>query len=116
VDTTAQNQRTGLPPNELLQEAVRLLVEAAQPQKIILFGSAGRGEMHGDSDLDLLVVLPKVTNRHAEMVKLGRVLAPLRFPMDVLVYSTHEVDERGHLPGTALREALLEGKVLYAIA
>ncbi len=33
--------------------------------------------------------------------------------VDVLVYSQEEVEEWGHLPGTALYSALKEGKVIY---
>ena len=39
-----------------LQEIIRRIVQVAQPQKIILFGSAARGEMGPNSDVDLLVV------------------------------------------------------------
>jgi len=39
-----------------LADIVRRVVEAAQPDKIILFGSAARGEMGPDSDIDLLVI------------------------------------------------------------
>jgi UTP:GlnB (protein PII) uridylyltransferase len=40
----------------LLDEAVRRVVDVAHPDRIILFGSAARGQMGPDSDLDLLVV------------------------------------------------------------
>ena len=39
-----------------IDEVVRRIVAAAQPEKIILFGSAARGEMGPHSDLDILVV------------------------------------------------------------
>jgi predicted nucleotidyltransferase len=35
---------------------IRRVVEAAQPDKIVLFGSAARGAMGPHSDLDLLVI------------------------------------------------------------
>ncbi len=41
---------------EALRRIVDRVVEAAQPDKIILFGSAARGLMGPDSDVDLLVV------------------------------------------------------------
>ncbi len=47
----------------VLSEVVRRVVEAAAPEKIILFGSAARGEMGPDSDLDLLVVKRGKFNR-----------------------------------------------------
>ena len=39
----------------VLEEIVRRIVEVAQPERVILFGSAARGEMGPDSDVDLLV-------------------------------------------------------------
>ena len=39
-----------------IQELVESIVEASRPDAIILFGSAARGTMHEDSDLDLLIV------------------------------------------------------------
>ncbi len=38
-----------------LAEIVRRVVEIAQPEKIILFGSAARGDMGPNSDVDLLI-------------------------------------------------------------
>ena len=40
----------------VLDEIIRRIVEVAQPEKIILFGSAARGQLGSHSDLDLLVV------------------------------------------------------------
>lgn len=111
--------RAGASPTDiesLIEEATRRLIEAAHPDKIILFGSYARGDFTADSDLDFLVILPEVKDRFSEMLRLRDVLTPLHFPTDVMVYSSSEVDERGHLPGSALRWALEEGKVLYAAA
>jgi Nucleotidyltransferase domain len=41
---------------EVLGEIIRRVVETAQPEKIVLFGSAARGELGPSSDVDLLVV------------------------------------------------------------
>jgi uncharacterized protein len=89
---------------------VSLLVDAAQPQEIILFGSHARGEQTEDSDLDVIVILDKVSNRFDEMVRLRRALSPVKMPVDVLVYSE---EDRGQWLGTILHEALQEGHVLY---
>jgi uncharacterized protein len=93
---------------------VEILIEAAHPTKIILFGSHARGDGRMDSDVDLVVVERDVPSRYEEMVRLTRALAPLRIPIDVLVYSEADVAEKGEWLGTALRSALLEGEVLYA--
>lgn len=101
---------------QTINQAVQLLVAAAHPVKIILFGSHARGEANEDSDVDFLVVLPAVESKHKEMVRLRRVLRPLRIPVDVLVASKEELDEWGHLPSTTLYWALTEGKVLHEAA
>ena len=43
-------------PQEVLEKIIQRIVEVAQPEKIILFGSAARGTMGRHSDVDLLVV------------------------------------------------------------
>jgi predicted nucleotidyltransferase len=95
-------------------QIVEILVEAAHPTKIILFGSHARSERQMDSDVDLVVVEREVPSRYEEMVRLTRALTPLRMPIDVLVYSEADVAEKGEWLGTALRSAMLEGEVLYA--
>jgi predicted nucleotidyltransferase len=99
--------------DELLSEATRLLVEAAHPEEIIVFGSYARGDFDGGSDLDLLVILPAVVDRIGEMARLRLALRDIPMAMDVIVYSRDELEERGHLRGTMLYHALREGRVLY---
>ena len=55
------------------------LVEAAQPEKIILFGSAARGEMGPDSDVDLLVVKSGVHRRELAGAALSSARGSRRF-------------------------------------
>jgi predicted nucleotidyltransferase len=102
--------------SEIIAEAVRLLVEAAHPEKIILFGSQARGDACADSDLDLLVVLPAVASRHKEVAKLQRALAALSTPVDVLVYSSRDLEDWGHVIGHVLNEALTDGVTVYDAA
>lgn len=40
----------------MLADIVRRVVEVAKPQRIVMFGSAARGTMRPDSDVDLLVI------------------------------------------------------------
>jgi predicted nucleotidyltransferase len=97
-----------------LNEAIKRLAATVQPAKIVIFGSTARDDGDDRSDIDILVVLRELTDRSAETVRMVDLLRP--FPVDVLVCSEQEVEEWGHLPGTALFEALTEGTVLYEAA
>ena len=102
--------------DDLLDRVTRRIVDAARPERVILFGSSARGDGGEDSDVDLLVVLKHVGSRHAEIVKLYEALGDLRVPADILVYSEQEIEEWGHLAGSTMYEALVESKVLYDAA
>lgn len=93
--------------------AVTTLAHAANPERILLFGSYARGDAREDSDLDLLVIESEVADRAREMVRLRRVLRPLRIPVDILVFSSEDVARWGNQPGSALYWALREGKTVY---
>jgi uncharacterized protein len=101
---------------DIVQEAARLLVETAHPEKIILFGSFARGDFTENNDLDFLVILSDVQDTFEEMMRLERVLLALPVPVDVLVCSADDVRARAHLRGTALYHALTEGKILHDAA
>jgi uncharacterized protein len=98
--------------NDVIDEAARRITEAAPGARVILFGSHARGEAGPDSDVDLLVVEPRVEDPNREIVRLQRVLAPLRLPADVIVVSEAHVEEWGDVASTMLHEALREGRVL----
>jgi predicted nucleotidyltransferase len=100
-----------------LKEITDKIVDAVSPRKIVLFGSYARGDENGDSDLDLLVIQdePFVPDgsRLKEMGMLWRLLADIKIPKDILIYTPDEVacwkNSLNHIIPTALRE----GMVLY---
>jgi predicted nucleotidyltransferase len=93
---------------EVIDEAARRIAAAAPGARVILFGSHARGDAGPDSDVDLLVVEPRVD----EIVRLQRVLAPLRLPADVIVVSEEHVEEWGDVESSMVHDALREGRVL----
>jgi uncharacterized protein len=98
---------------EWLPDVVRVIVEEFDPLKIILFGSLARGEEHSDSDIDLIVVLPKVENKHAAAVAIRRATAGLPVPLDVIAVDPDEIRRHGDAIGSVLRPALKEGEVVH---
>jgi predicted nucleotidyltransferase len=100
----------------LLEKATMLLRDTAKPRRIILFGSLARNEASADSDIDIMVVESVVTDRIAEMVRLGRTLSPLRLPIDLLVVSEEMYDYWSDTPGNIYYLAKTEGRIMYEAA
>ena len=52
---------------KVLDKIVRRIVKVAKPEKIIMFGSAARGDMGPNSDVDLLIIKSGVHRRKLSM-------------------------------------------------
>src|SRR5437899_493293 len=78
----------------LLEEISQRIVEAFQPEKVVLFGSHAGGEPTLDSDVDLLVVMESDEPMAQRIMRVADV-AQVRFlPMDLLVYTPAEIAEQ----------------------
>jgi predicted nucleotidyltransferase len=95
-----------------LAEVVHRIVEVAQPDRIILFGSAVRGKMAPNSDLDLLVVKSGVHRRRLAQA-IYRHLVGVGFPVDIVVVTPEDIKRYGNAIGLVLETALPEGRVVY---
>lgn len=101
-------------PQDILNEIVRRVVEVAQPDRIILFGSAARGQMGPDSDLDLLVVKSGVPHRRRLAQAIHRHLFGVGVPVDIIVVTPEDIEAFRNKVGTIIGPALQDGKELYA--
>lgn len=104
------------PNPALLEELVRRTVEAVQPRRVILFGSAARGTMGPESDLDLLVVMPDGTDCRAVAQQIYRQLRGLNQAKDIVVVGQSDLEQHGANPNLVYQAALAEGKELYHAA
>jgi len=101
------------PSSEILREIIARIVQVAHPQRLILFGSAARGEMGPDSDVDLLVVVQEPVHRRDLAGEIYRNLHGVQLPVDVVVVTENDIQEFGDKLGTVLYPALKEGVVVY---
>lgn len=98
--------------HEQIQEVARRIGKEFHPQRVILFGSYARGNPTPDSDVDLLVITPiEKKNADKAVEILLRVRPP--FPIDLLVRTPQQVQERLALGDFFMREVLEQGQVLY---
>lgn len=99
--------------DSLIHEIVRRIIVAAQPQKVILFGSRARGDARLDSDIDLLVVADDPQPRSLRASALYGALSDILIPMDILVYRPEEIEEWRNVPQAFVTTAIREGSILY---
>src|SRR2546426_6324334 len=91
---------------EKVNAVVRRLVDAGAPRKIFLFGSYVSGEMHRDSDLDVLVVAQdSVENTRKESVRLRSAVKDILMPMDIVVVRENVFEALKDKIGLIYREA-----------
>ncbi len=105
-------KRSPLPP-PVLADIVRRVVEVATPQRIVMFGSAARGTMRADSDVDLLVVKSGRFHRGRLVDAIYRNLRGAGAPVDVIVVTPEEVEQYRDDPSLIVAPAIREGKVVY---
>jgi len=114
VDRAARRAKwSGKVDEKVLEEVVRRIVEAVAPEKIILFGSAARGEMGPDSDLGLMIVKSDV-HRLATAQMIEHSLTGITIPTDIVVATPKDIEVHKDTIGLIYRPALQEGKILYA--
>ena len=89
------------------------IAAAFKPRRIILFGSHAYGQPNEDSDVDVLVVMPKSRRvRRGTAVKI-RMKVDADFPVDMLVRSEAEVERRVREKDLFMTYITSEGRVMY---
>lgn len=102
---------------EILEDVVRSIKSKFPESKVILFGSYARGDYSKDSDLDICVLVPKITKNLLEMK--GDIRAVIRdiiydcgLSFDLKLYSHQEFNEKIKSPNEFAYNIHKEGLVL----
>ena len=89
------------------------MVEAVDPDRIILFGSRARGDARPDSDVDIRIIKIPTSPFIGRPIPAYRALSGLGVPKDIIWRTPAEVDDWSRVPTYVTTRALTEGKILY---
>lgn len=96
-----------------INNIARQLVDQYGAEKVILFGSAARGELDDDSDLDFLIIKKDIPRYGKDrLLELDRTIK-YKLPTDMIVYRPDEFDALMQMGDPFIKSVLAEGKVLY---
>jgi predicted nucleotidyltransferase len=96
-----------------IESIVQQLIQKYRPSRIILFGSAARGEYDKVNDLDFLILKQEVPSRGLDRMRELDDLIDREMAVDMLVYRPDEFEHRIKLGDPFIKTILSEGQVLY---
>ncbi|MFZ2277241.1 MAG: nucleotidyltransferase domain-containing protein [Prosthecobacter sp.] len=85
---------------------------AFKPQKIILFGSCAYGQPTEDSDVDVMVVMPRSRCKR-DLGSRMRMKVPAGFPVDILVEPGDKLQRRIADRESFILDVTEKGKIMY---
>jgi len=98
--------------DEEVTRCVQLLKEHGPPEKVILFGTLARGQVHEWSDIDLVVVEHTRLPFFQRIKKIRKLLRP-RVGMDIMVYTPEEFEQLCRERPFFREEIIARGKIVY---
>lgn len=101
----------------MIRDAIRDAVQACLPgARVLLFGSRARGDNDERSDYDLLVITPATFTPYEKIywsTNINKaIVATAHVPVDLLLNSEEEVQQKLQLPGHIIHSAIREGVAL----
>ena len=97
-----------------LDDIIQRVVEIAQPKRIILFGSAARGDMTRNSDVDLLII--KEGGDANLRAQIYEKMYGVRVAVDAILVSPADVERYKDSHALVIKPALQGGRVVYEAA
>jgi HEPN domain-containing protein/predicted nucleotidyltransferase len=96
-----------------VDEIKERLVALYDPDRIILFGSRGKGTAGERSDIDILILKDTEERPIDRRIRVERILADRAVPLDILVYTPRELNYLFSLGSPFVEEVIETGRVLY---
>lgn len=99
--------------NEALERAVKIIIEVADPDSIILFGSRSRGDEGKQSDFDVCVLKRGVVQKRKLAQLLYRSLYGIGVPVDIIVETPEKLEELKKNPYMIYKNIVEQGNIIY---
>lgn len=96
-----------------LEKAIKIIVQVAEPDKIILFGSHAKGDFGLGSDYDLLVLKRGLKKQRTLSHKIYMNFKDIGAPIDVIVADLDKYEKLKADPYFIYFEAANYGKMVY---
>lgn len=108
-------RKSTIKQNEMLETILNIIIQNAQPDKIILFGSMARGENTEDSDYDFLIIKKNIENERKLTTVVYRAFYENKIPVpvDLVAVDTKKWDKNKSNRNMIYNTASEEGIVLY---
>jgi len=99
--------------NDSLEKAIKIIVQVAKPDKIILFGSHAKGDDRSESDYDLLVLKRGVKKQRSLTQKIYLSFKDVGAPIDVIVADLDKYEQLKTDPYLIYSEVDKNGRMVY---
>ncbi|MHB9069264.1 MAG: nucleotidyltransferase domain-containing protein [Sedimentisphaerales bacterium] len=96
-----------------IREVAQKIGRQANAKSVILFGSYARGQATEHSDVDILVVAESSLPKHKRSRELYKLFKPYPFGMDIIVYTSAEIELARKSPLSFISTVLQDGKKIY---
>jgi uncharacterized protein len=96
-----------------IEKIISFIVNIAEPDKIILFGSMAKGTYDVNSDLDILIMKDEKIQKRQIVERVEQFVQEFALHVDVLVYSKSEIETAISNPNSFLSSVYKEGKIVY---
>ena len=99
--------------DDILKEIIKRVVDVAHPERIIMFGSAARGEMGPNSDVDLLVIKNGEYDQSLLAGDIYMNLHGIKQAVDVILVTPEQVERYRNTHCLIIAPALRDGREIY---
>jgi predicted nucleotidyltransferase len=91
------------------------IVEAINPEKILLFGSYANGTATEESDVDILVIVDELKDKRYKVIShiYNKIWNKFDFEKDIKIYTKSEVEDWKNVRRAFVTKAFNEGILIY---